>query len=76
MPSGPLLGVFDDAVFEATTIRLEPGDTLLLYTDGLTEARTDNAGGRYGEQALRAFAASIAPGHGRRRGHRGYCPAG
>jgi sigma-B regulation protein RsbU (phosphoserine phosphatase) len=61
MPSGPLLGVFDHVLFEATTIRLEPGDTLLLYTDGLTEARTDDAGGRYGEQALRAFAASIVP---------------
>jgi phosphoserine phosphatase RsbU/P len=62
MPTGPLLGVFDDAAFEATTIRLEPGDTLLLYTDGLTEARTDEVGGRYGEQALQAFVTGIAPG--------------
>jgi sigma-B regulation protein RsbU (phosphoserine phosphatase) len=61
IPGGPLVGVFDNAAFEATTIRLEPGDTLLLYTDGLTEARTDAVGGRYGERALLAFAASLAP---------------
>jgi sigma-B regulation protein RsbU (phosphoserine phosphatase) len=60
-PVGPLVGVFDDAVFEATTIRLEPGDTLLLYTDGLTEARAGTAGDRYGDQALCSFAASLAP---------------
>ncbi|HET6505911.1 MAG TPA: SpoIIE family protein phosphatase, partial [Baekduia sp.] len=34
---------------------------LLLYTDGLTEARTDAVGGRYGDGALQAFAASLAP---------------
>jgi sigma-B regulation protein RsbU (phosphoserine phosphatase) len=61
IPGGPIVGVFDDAVFEAATIRLEPGDTLLLYTDGLTEARTDAVGGRYGDDALQAFAASLAP---------------
>jgi sigma-B regulation protein RsbU (phosphoserine phosphatase) len=61
LPGGPLVGAFDNAAFEATTIRLRPGDTLLLYTDGLTEARTDAAGGRYGDRALHAFAASLAP---------------
>jgi sigma-B regulation protein RsbU (phosphoserine phosphatase) len=61
IPNGPLVGAFDNAAFEATTIRLQPGDTLLLYTDGLTEARTDAVGGRYGDQSLHAFAASLAP---------------
>jgi sigma-B regulation protein RsbU (phosphoserine phosphatase) len=61
IPGGPIVGVFDDAVFEAATIRLVPGDTLLLYTDGLTEARTDTIGGRYGDDALKDFAASLAP---------------
>ena len=58
---GPFLGVIDDVVFTSTTIRLGPGDTFLLYTDGLTEARTGRGRDRYGEQALRAFAAGIAP---------------
>jgi PAS domain S-box-containing protein len=38
---GPLLGVADFAVedFEDAEYRLHPGDVLVLYTDGLTEAR-------------------------------------
>ena len=58
---GPFLGVIDDVVFTSTTIRLGAGDTFLLYTDGLTEARTGEGRERYGDQALRAFAAGIAP---------------
>jgi phosphoserine phosphatase RsbU/P len=60
-PRGQLIGAWDDARFTATTIRLDPGDALLLYTDGLTEARTDSAGGRYGDGALRALARNLAP---------------
>ena len=37
-----------------------PGDTLLLYTDGLTEARTPT--GRFGSQSLRSFAGDHAAG--------------
>ncbi len=35
---GPLLGIFDDASFEETTIRLEIGETLALYSDGFETA--------------------------------------
>jgi phosphoserine phosphatase RsbU/P len=59
LPGGMLIGVLPDTTFAATAIRLAPGDTLVLYTDGLTEART--AGRRYGDDALRALAASLAP---------------
>jgi sigma-B regulation protein RsbU (phosphoserine phosphatase) len=48
-------------VFTSTTIRLGAGDTFLLYTDGLTEARTGNGRERYGDQALLALAAGLAP---------------
>jgi len=51
-----LLGVFENAVFEETTLRLDPGDTLLLYTDGLTEAR--RGGVMLGEHELLAQVAS------------------
>jgi phosphoserine phosphatase RsbU/P len=63
LPGGPLIGVWDDAEFATATIRLEPGDTVLLFTDGLTEARTPDAAGtdRYGDEALRAMAADLAP---------------
>jgi len=36
---GPLLGVFDEVRFHAVDERLDDGDLLLLYTDGVTEAR-------------------------------------
>ncbi len=63
VPGGPLIGVWDDAAFTTTTIRLGAGDTLLLFTDGLTDARTGIAGdsGRYGEDALHALARDLAP---------------
>jgi len=36
---GMLLGTLGDAEYEAQTLYLAPGDSLLLVTDGLTEAR-------------------------------------
>ncbi|MFJ6213358.1 SpoIIE family protein phosphatase [Streptomyces sp. NPDC092296] len=39
LPSGMLLGALAGAEYEERSGRLEPGDTLLLYTDGLIERR-------------------------------------
>jgi phosphoserine phosphatase RsbU/P len=58
---GDLVGVLPDARTAVVTVRLGPGDTLLTYTDGLIEARTDAAGGRYGEEALEEFAIALSP---------------
>ncbi|MFB9318023.1 PP2C family protein-serine/threonine phosphatase [Cryptosporangium minutisporangium] len=61
-PGGQLIGVLADPQIVTTTVRLAPGDTLLLYTDGLTEAQTALTGAhRYGEAALLDFAVSLAP---------------
>lgn len=38
--SGLPLGLFEDASYATRTITLAPGDTLLLYSDGLSEAAT------------------------------------
>lgn len=54
-PGGMLIGVLPQAEFTPTHTRLFPGDTLLLYTDGLTEARTGPERELYGDEALRAF---------------------
>lgn len=36
---GLFLGMFDNETYEEKTVQLESGDRLLLYTDGLTEAK-------------------------------------
>ncbi|MFJ8189195.1 PP2C family protein-serine/threonine phosphatase [Streptomyces sp. NPDC096094] len=63
-PGGQLIGVLPDAEIATTTVHLGPGDTVLLYTDGLTEAHTNaTAGGgeRYGDDALLDFGRALAP---------------
>ncbi|MFD9545616.1 PP2C family protein-serine/threonine phosphatase [Streptomyces sp. NPDC060022] len=55
-PGGLLVGILPDAHFAPAATTLAPGDTLLLYTDGLTEARTGEARtSMYGDEALQAF---------------------
>lgn len=38
LPSGTLVGIEPQAQFIISELRLKPGDSLLLYTDGITEA--------------------------------------
>ena len=40
MPTGPAVGLIPDIAFETQQIELEPGDLLVGYTDGVTEARS------------------------------------
>lgn len=47
---GTLVGVVVDPDVEAHRLRLGPGDRLLLYTDGVTEARGE--GGFFGDRRL------------------------
>ncbi|MDO0924730.1 SpoIIE family protein phosphatase [Streptomyces sp. TG1A-8] len=61
-PGGLLVGIVPAAPFTTTETVLAPGDTLLLYTDGLTEARTGpTRDSLYGEETLLDFAAGRAP---------------
>lgn len=53
-PEGMAVGLFPDAVFAKTEeeiLRLEPGDALVVYTDGVVEAN-DGAGAEYGRERL------------------------
>lgn len=49
---GMLLGVLDNAEFEERRIKINPGDILVLYTDGVTEAANRNHE-QFGEARLR-----------------------
>jgi serine phosphatase RsbU (regulator of sigma subunit) len=42
LPGGVLLGMDPDAGYEEATQSLGPGDTLMLFTDGLIERRGDS----------------------------------
>jgi serine phosphatase RsbU (regulator of sigma subunit) len=56
--NGPPLGLFPGARFDRHGVRLDPGDTLMLYTDGLTEA-ADGEGRFLGEERV----AELLAGH-------------
>ena len=38
---GPVVGLLPGARYEQGTCQLQPGDVLLLYTDGISEAMTE-----------------------------------
>ncbi len=53
------LGVFDDAEFSDQTAKLQAGDAIVLYTDGVTEARSPD-GSFFGDEKLHALLRSCA----------------
>ncbi|MGC1686618.1 MAG: SpoIIE family protein phosphatase [Candidatus Acidiferrales bacterium] len=52
--TGLPLGMFSSAEYTTETLRLEPAQSLVLYTDGLSESR-DAEGTEYGDRKLREF---------------------
>jgi sigma-B regulation protein RsbU (phosphoserine phosphatase) len=56
---GPLVGIFPRAVFADVDLVLSAGQTLLLHTDGVTEAR--GPGGYYGDERLLRTVAGLGP---------------
>jgi sigma-B regulation protein RsbU (phosphoserine phosphatase) len=57
LPAGVLLGVDEDAAYRTARSFLRPGDTLLLYTDGVTEAMDAEQAVYSDDRLLRAAAA-------------------
>jgi PAS domain S-box-containing protein len=49
---GPMAGAFDDSAWSGAEVALRPGDTLVLYTDGVLDAVGDED--RFGVERLRA----------------------
>lgn len=56
---GPILGAFANAMFEEDTLRLRDRDTLVMFTDGVTEARNARDE-EFGEDRLMACLAADA----------------
>ncbi len=57
LPGGVLLGMDPDAGYEEASQPMRPGDTLLLFTDGLIERRGDSI-----VDVLEEFVATLGPG--------------
>ena len=53
-PTGGVLGVHEQFNYDEQSVTVHPGDLLLLYTDGITEAENDH-GEMFGEERLAAF---------------------
>ena len=56
---GQAAGVFEDPKLAEQSFRLNPGDTLVFFTDGVTEARAPD-GDLFGEERLVALLGSLA----------------
>jgi sigma-B regulation protein RsbU (phosphoserine phosphatase) len=56
--AGSILGMIEASTLSDTTVPLAPGDVVVLYTDGVTEARRN--GEFFGEERLRATIHEVA----------------
>jgi phosphoserine phosphatase RsbU/P len=55
---GPILGVLPHAVYQELTMKPEPGDTLLVYTDGVPES-SDSEEHEFGNERLRELLRAV-----------------
>jgi sigma-B regulation protein RsbU (phosphoserine phosphatase) len=50
-PTSPAIGLVEDARYAIATVNVQPGDLMVLYTDGVTET-TDAADEEFGDERL------------------------
>jgi sigma-B regulation protein RsbU (phosphoserine phosphatase) len=50
-----ILGILPRSTYEQQVTRIQPGDTLVLYSDGVTEAARPADSEEYGEERLATF---------------------
>ena len=55
---GVVLGLFDNATYDVETVQLEPGDTIVVFSDGVSEAR-NASDEELGRERLVAALASV-----------------
>jgi sigma-B regulation protein RsbU (phosphoserine phosphatase) len=58
-PGGLPVGMFPEVDYESQTLRLNPGDRLILYSDGVTECQNSHGEG-FGDARLQAVATNAA----------------
>ncbi|MGV8040406.1 MAG: SpoIIE family protein phosphatase [Thermoanaerobaculaceae bacterium] len=63
-PTGLPVGTFFSSTYGSTSVRLEAGESLVLYTDGLTEA-ADSSGHELGTARLEELLGGMRGGDGR-----------
>ena len=56
---GTLLGIFPEPELHDARGTLRPGDSLIMFTDGVTEARAETSRALYGEDRFRDLLASL-----------------
>jgi serine phosphatase RsbU (regulator of sigma subunit) len=55
--AGPMLGAWEEKAWAPVAVTLDPGDVLVLYTDGVVDTQGESE--RFGEQRLRAAIAEV-----------------
>ena len=68
LTGGIALGIIPDLEYNQNTVTLNPGDTLVLYTDGVTEAM-NASGEQFGIQRLQNIFETQAPGDSNEAAH-------
>jgi sigma-B regulation protein RsbU (phosphoserine phosphatase) len=60
MPTGPAVGIFPDSSFDIEQVKLDPGDLLIGYSDGVPDAQNP-AGERFSEEHFLSLLAQPFP---------------
>ena len=61
-PTATVLGAFKQSGFQEATVELFPGDQLIVYSDGFSEANTEDESGTWAIDAIRRLGAITATG--------------
>ena len=60
MPTGPAIGLIEQSVYSQQSLVLQPGDRIMLYTDGVVES-FNHKEEMYGEEKLEQFLKETSP---------------
>jgi len=62
-PTGPVIGLFADAEHDVEVVEILPGETLVAYTDGVTDAK-NQGGEHFSDERLLSTIRNAPPGAG------------